>query len=96
MYLKPQNVQSWRFCSTVKGVEPKNMTGDNVLCKKWYLLGFLGAASGVFTAAMASLCMVNGVTRESFLCLYLTPPRFLFSWPITAICLHSSENKSFD
>ena len=31
MYLKPQNVQSWRFCSTVKGVEPKNMTGDNVL-----------------------------------------------------------------
>ena len=54
------------------------------------------AASGVLTAAMASLCIVNEVTRESFLCSYLTPPRFLSSWPLTAICLHSSENKSFD
>ena len=39
-----------------------------------------GAAPGVLTAAMASLCIVNGVIRESFLCLYLTLPRYRFDF----------------
>ena len=46
---KPQKIQSWSFCSTFKGVEPKNMTGDNVLCKKCYLLGFLSTSRRLFS-----------------------------------------------
>ena len=36
--VQPRKAHSGRFCGTFQGIEPKDMTGDCVLCKNWYLL----------------------------------------------------------
>ena len=57
-----------------------------------------GAVPGGLTAAMASLYIVNGLIRGSFLCLYLALPRYpsTFFMASNSKILHSSENQALD